>query len=135
MFYSLRPHGLYSPWNSPGQNTRVGSHSLLQGFFPTQGSNPGLLHCRKILYQLSHQGHPTDPASHSNSLSGNFSPLGLYKSLCLLPGFPGGSDGKVPAYSAGDPGLIPGLGISFGEGNGNPLQYSCLENPMDRGAW
>ena len=42
--------------DSPGQNTEVGSHSLLQAIFPTQGSNPGLLHCRQILYQLSHQG-------------------------------------------------------------------------------
>ena len=50
---SLRPHGLYSPWNSPGQNTGVGSLSLLQGIFPTQGSNPGLPHCGQILYQLS----------------------------------------------------------------------------------
>ena len=55
---SLRPHGLYSPWNSPGQNTGVGSLSLLQGIFPTQGLNPGLPHCRWILYQLSHQGSP-----------------------------------------------------------------------------
>ena len=55
---SLQPHVLYSPWNSPGQNTGVGSHSLLQGIVPTQGSNPGLLHCRRILYQLSHQGNP-----------------------------------------------------------------------------
>ena len=54
---SLWPHGLYyGPWNSPGQNTRVGSLSLPQGIFPTQGSNPGLPHCRWILYQLSHQG-------------------------------------------------------------------------------
>ena len=53
---SLRPLGLYSPWNSPGQNARVGSLSLLQGIFPTQGSNPGLPHCRQILYQLSHKG-------------------------------------------------------------------------------
>ena len=45
---SLQPHGLYSPWNSPRQNTGVGSLSLLQGIFPTQGSNPGLLHCRWI---------------------------------------------------------------------------------------
>ena len=52
---SLRPHGLDSPWNSPGQNT-VGSLSLLQGIFPTQQSNPGLLHCRQTLYRLSHQG-------------------------------------------------------------------------------
>ena len=55
---SLRPHGLYSPWNSPSQNIGVGSLSLLQGIFPTQGSNPGLLHCRQILNQLSHQGSP-----------------------------------------------------------------------------
>ena len=52
---SLRPHGLYSPWNSPGQNTGVDSLSLLQGIFPTQGSNLGLPHCRQILYQLSHR--------------------------------------------------------------------------------
>ena len=49
---SLQPHGLYSPQNSPGQNTGVGSCSLLQGIFPTQRLNPGLLHCRQILYQL-----------------------------------------------------------------------------------
>ena len=49
--------------------------------------------------------------------------------------FPGGSNGKVSAYNAGDLGLIPGLGRFPGEGNGNPLQYSCLENPMDGGAW
>ena len=53
---SLWPRGLYSPWNSPGQNTGVGSLSLLQGIFPTQWSNPGLPHCRWILYQLSYQG-------------------------------------------------------------------------------
>ena len=47
----------------------------------------------------------------------------------------GGSVGKESACNAGDPGSIPGLGRSPGEGNGNPLQYSCLENPMDRGAW
>jgi len=46
------------PWNSPGKNTGVSSHSLLQGIFPTQGSNPRLLHCRQILYHLSHQGSP-----------------------------------------------------------------------------
>ena len=49
--------------------------------------------------------------------------------------FPGGSDGKASSYNAEDLGSIPGLGRSPGEGNGNPLQYSCLENPMDRGAW
>ena len=49
--------------------------------------------------------------------------------------FPGGSDGKVSDYNAGGPGSIPELGRSPGEGNGNPLLYPCLENPMDRGAW
>ena len=52
-----------------------------------------------------------------------------------MKGFPGGSDVKESACSAGDPGLIPGLGTSPGEENGYPLQYSCLECPMDRGAW
>ena len=54
----MLPHGLYSPWNPPGQNIGVGSLSLLHGIFPTQGWNPGLLHCRQILYQLSHKGSP-----------------------------------------------------------------------------
>ena len=58
MSNSLQPHVLYSPWNSPSQNIGVDSCSLLQGIFPTQGLNPGLLHCRQILYQLSHQGNP-----------------------------------------------------------------------------
>ena len=55
---SLLPPGLYSPWNSSGQDIGVGSRSLLQGIFPTQGSNPSLLHRRWILDQLSHQGNP-----------------------------------------------------------------------------
>ena len=52
-----------------------------------------------------------------------------------LKGFPGGSEVKASAWNTGDPGSIPGLGRSPGEGNGNPLQYSCLENPMEGGAW
>ena len=55
---SWQPHGLYSPWNSAGQNTGVGSLSLLQGIFPVQGLNPGFLQCRKILYQLSPKRSP-----------------------------------------------------------------------------
>ena len=53
---SLQPCGLYSLWNSLSQNTGVGCHTLLQGIFPTQGLNPGLPHCRQILYHLSHKG-------------------------------------------------------------------------------
>ena len=68
----------------------------------------------------------------------NFACLGdpwlfFFSSLSGL--FPGGSEGKASACNAGDPGSIPGSGRSPGEGNGNPLQYSCLENPMDREAW
>ena len=75
---SLRPHRLYSLWNSPGQNTGVGSLSLLQGIFPTQGLNPGLPHYRLILYQLSHKGSPRilewvpHPFSSGSSLSRNW---------------------------------------------------------------
>ena len=63
-----------------------------------------------------------------------------YKDYALLylinnMDFPGGSDGKVSVYNAGDLGSIPGSGRLPGEGNGNPLQYSCLENPVDGGAW
>ena len=56
-------------------------------------------------------------------------------SYYYILGFPGGSEGKASACNAGDPGSIPGWGRSPGEGIGNPLQYSCLENPMDGGAW
>ena len=55
--------------------------------------------------------------------------------LCCLQGFPSGSEGKAAACNEGDPGSIPGSGRSPGEGNGNPLQFSCLENPMEGGAW
>ena len=60
------------------------------------------------------------------------------RALCCpseLQDFPDGSEGKVSVCNTGDPGLIPGSGRSPREGNGNPLQYHCLENPMDRGAW
>ena len=68
---SLWPHGLQParllcPWDSPGKNTGVGCHALLQGIFPTQGSNPGLLHCRWILYQLSYQGSPLSTIKPEN---------------------------------------------------------------------
>ena len=60
--------------------------------------------------------------------------LSIYLDPIFLS-FPGGSDGKASACNAGDPGSIPGSGRSPGEGNGNPLQYSCLENSTDGGAW
>ena len=65
---TLRSHGLYSPWTSPGPNTGVGILSLLQGIFPTQGSNPGFPHCRWILYQLSYKGKTKNTEVGSLSL-------------------------------------------------------------------
>ena len=62
-------------------------------------------------------------------------PINKKEGLTPSFGFPGGSEVKASASNAGDPGSIPGSGRSPGEGNGNPLQYSCLENPMDWGAW
>ena len=53
----------------------------------------------------------------------------------VSPKLPGGSDGKASAYNVGEPGSMPGWGRSPGQGNGNPLQYSCLKNPLDGGAW
>ena len=61
--------------------------------------------------------------------------MGKMVRFMLCMGFPGGSEVKESAYNAGDLGSIPVLGTSPGEGNGNPLQYSCLENPMDGGGW
>ena len=104
IFSSLRTHGLYltklcCPWNSPGEYIGVGCLSILQGIFPNQGSNPGLLHCRQILYHLSQQG----------------SPLFLSPSLFIY---------------------LLSICVSIiylREGNGTPLQYSCLENPWMEG--
>ena len=67
---SLQPCGLYSPWNSSGQNTGVGNLSLLQGIFPNQGSNPGLLHWGWIRYQLSHKERPECQRKNLTELEG-----------------------------------------------------------------
>ena len=110
--YSLQPHDLYSPWNSPGQNTGVGSLSLLQRIFPTQGLNPGLRHWRRILYQLSQKGSP-------NSGVG---------SLSLLQ--------QIFPTRESNWGLLHCRRILYQLNyQGSPLQYSCLEDSMDRAAW
>ena len=86
---SLWSHRLYSAWNSPGQNTGGGGLFLLQAIFPTQGSNPGLQHCRQILYRLNHQGSPrilvwvAYPISRGSSNSGIWR-LRLYKWILYL---------------------------------------------------
>ena len=114
---SLWPHELYSPWNSPGQNTGVGSLSLLQGIFPAQESNGGLLHCRQILYQLIYEGSLF--AVERDCIWIWASQVALV--LKNLPGNAGATRGS---------GSLPGSARSR-----HPLQHSCLENPMDRGAW
>ena len=142
---SLRPHGLYSPWNSSGQNTGMGRHFLLQGIFLTQGSNPGLSHYRHISYQLSHQGSPTSVNKCCLLLQYRlYLPVlreiieslkrvlfqQAQKQICQTWGdcFPDSSVGKESACNVGDLGSNPGLGRSPGEGKGYPLQYSGLEN-------
>ena len=97
--------------NGPGPSLRFGGRS--------KGRSLPLGKGQKVL------GLPRAQGSH-----------GLFGlSSIPLKDFPGGSDGKVSVYNAGDLGSIPGSGRSTGEGNGNPLRYYCLENPMDRGAW
>ena len=75
---------LLCPWDSPGKNTGVGCHSLLQGIFRTQGSNPGVLHCRQILYQLSHQGSPP-PNSQAEASPSALRVFGTEHLLCRSP--------------------------------------------------
>ena len=124
---SLWPHRLYSPWNSLGQNTGVGSLSLLQGIFSTQGSNPGLLHCRRTLYQLSYKGSPLLYLLEQVAL---FIIKNLFAKLDCTHFIR-----TFRRYSKEwfiDSIRIYGM---FREGNGNPLQCSCLENPRDGRAW
>ena len=109
----------------------MGRHSLVQGIFLTQRSS-----LQVDFLPLSHLGSHSKLDQFIQSKNCKCS-----KKKKLLPGpyttwgFPGSSVGKESACSSGDLGSISGSGRSPGEGNGNPLQYSCLENPMDRGAW
>ena len=75
--------GFLSPWNSPGRNTGVGSHSLLRGIFPTQRSNPDLLHCRQIPYHLSHQGSPKSQSTNGNNHPHLYCFIHLFIPQCL----------------------------------------------------
>ena len=138
----LQPTRFVCPWNSSGDSTGVGSQPLLQRNFLTQN-----------WAQVSHIAGRfftfCENIEACNRLP-KFSNVLFILLLCLdnyiitswnfidvliCLDFPGGSDSKASAYNAGDPGSIPGLGRSSGKGNGNPLQHSCLENPMDGGAW
>ena len=112
-------HGILS------KNTGVGCHFLLQVIFLTQGSNPGLLQSERT----------ANPACEQKSNTQQYWHPGIHnRFLCFETCFPGDLDGKECACNAGDQGSIPGLRRSPGERNGYLLQYSCLQNPMDRGA-
>ena len=114
------------------------------GIFPTQGSNPCLLHWQVNSLPLSHQEIP-GPVHFvffffpfifwPCSLWDLSSPPRIEPRPSAVSGFPGGSNGKESAFNAGDLSSIPGSGRFPAEGSGCPLQYSCLENSMDRGAW
>ena len=114
---SLRSHGLYTTWNSLGQNTGVGGLSLLQEIFPTQGSNPGLPYCRQILYYLSHHRSPL-----------------ITMGLCLIPAFSTGHNGyhqkkkKNPQTDAGED---EEAGEPSCPVEGNVNWYSPVQNSMD----
>ena len=124
------PHGLYSPWNSPDQNIGLGTHFLLQGIFPTQGSNPGLPHFGQILYQLSHKGSPRILEWDSLSLlqwifptqESNQGLLHCRQILC----YQGSYSVRFSSWVGKTPWRREWPVL--------PHQYSCLENPMDRGA-
>ena len=172
---SLRPHGLQPtrllcPWDFPGKDDGVSCHFLLQRILPTQGSNPGLLHCRQILYQVSYKGSPKTflwahvfgggaarilkwvaiPFSRRSSrprdrtqvshLVGRHFAIWATKEflifkhfywICVFKhqGFPGASDDKESACTAGDLGSIPGLGRFSGEGNDYSPQYFAWRIP------
>ena len=132
------PPGSSVHGDSPGKNTGEGCHVLLQGIFPTQGSNPGLPHCRQILYCLSHQESPrilewvAYPFSKETSWPRNWTGVSCWATkeahkhiwasqLVLVV-----KNLLVDAGDIRDVGSIPGLGRPPGEGHGNPLQYSCL---------
>ena len=115
------------------------SCSTACGILPDQGLNLCLLYPQVDSYPLYHQGSPG--GRHFNhpcfirKSRGSEEISNLCRLRSLEGSFPGGSEVKASACNVGDLGSIPGSGRSLGEGNGNPLQYSYLENPMDGGAW
>ena len=115
----------------------MGCHFLLQRIFPTQGSNLGLLHCRQTLYYLIHQGSILQSYSYQINRRGQWCPTPV-----LLPGKSHGWRSLVGCNPCGrkESDTTERLHFLFslpcpGEGNGNPLHCSCLENPRDGGAW
>ena len=128
--------------DSPGKNTGVDCHALLQGIFPTQGSNPVLPYCIWIIYHLSHQGSPRILEWIAYPFfRGSSQARGWTRFSCIAGGFFTAELPEKPFLIVLVCISLPDLGInriwfsSCGEDNGTPLQYSCLENPRDGGAW
>ena len=118
-----------TPWNSIAKEETTGK--MTRHFWQEGVAAPQSLHFPSILDFFN-----SFLAVFSQSTISQF-PRGLMScpNTVFIKDFPRGSEGKASAYNAGDLGSIPGSGRSPGEGNGNALQYSCLGNPMDRGAW
>ena len=131
--HELLPARLHCPWDFPSKNTGVSCHFFLQEIFLTQESNPRLLHWCNGRWILSHwaiRGFPWCSLCFRKAI---YTIWALYSRAATVAQL-----GKSPPANAGEArnkGSIPGSGRSSGEGNSNPLQYSCLENPMNRGAW
>ena len=122
---SLRPRGLYSPWNSLGQNTGMGCLSLLQGIFPTQGLNQGLRRCRRVLHKLNHGGSPSGARGKEKKPACRCK---RQKRRRFDPWV-----GKIPLEkNMTTHSSILAWKIPWTEEPGG-LQYPCLENPMDGG--
>ena len=120
----LWPHGIFSPWNSPDQNTGVGRFFLLQGIFPTQGSNPGLPHCRRILYQLSHKGSPRILEWVKLSEVAQLCPTLCDPMDCSLPG--SAVHGIFQAI------VLEWIAISFSRGSFRPRDRTWVSRIIDR---
>ena len=118
----------------PRQEYWSGLPFLSPGGFPDPGIEPLSPALAGGFFTTEPPGKPSVPSDDITPAVSKFSQNAVCCSFLCFD-FPGGSDGKASAYNAGDPGSIPGSGRSPGVENGNPLQYSCLENPMDGGAW
>ena len=121
---SLPPHGLYSPWNSLGQNTGVGSLSLFQGIFPPQGSNPGLLHCRQILLLAELPGKPKNTGVGSLSLL-----QGIFPTQELNLGLPHYRWILYQLSHKGNPRILEWVAYPFSRGSSRPRNrtgISCI---------
>ena len=113
----------------------IHSHISLNLYYKTSNASENLLRGTSLVVQQFNTGGTVSIPGWGKKKASLVISWNFQVSLTMLAGFPGGSECKAFTFNAGDPGLIPGSGRSPREGNGNPLQYSRLENPMDGGVW